>query len=353
MPTRRLLLAGLAASVLPVAGWASVGNPLWLAAAQEPGGGFALFGLDADLARTFRVPLPARGHAAAGHPTQPVAVAFARRPGTFAMVIDCATGAVRVRLEAPAGRHFYGHGAYLADGTILATTENAYATGEGRIGLWDATRGYVRIGEVASGGIGPHEVVRLPGTDVLVVANGGIRTHPDTDREKLNLDTMRPNLAYLDVDGRLLDVLEPPPDLRQASIRHLAARADGTVVAALQWEGPADRVVPLVALHRRGESGLRLLSDEPEQQARMVGYGGSASWSQDGAHVAVTGPRGGLAQIWTPATGALRRIERADICGAAPGPGGFLFTDGHGGMGNAERVRASVALNWDNHLVPL
>ena len=39
--------------------------------------------------------------------------------------------------------------------------------------------------------------------------------------------------------------------------------------------------------------------------------------------------------------------------GAAPGAGGFLFTDGHGGLGDADSVHARVGLNWDNHLVPL
>ena len=112
-------------------------------------------------------------------------MAFARRPGTFALVLDCAAGVVLRRLEAPGGRHFYGHGAFLEGGAILATTENAFETGEGRIGLWDAATGYARLGEIPSGGIGPHEAVRLPGIDTLGVANAGIRTHPASGCENL------------------------------------------------------------------------------------------------------------------------------------------------------------------------
>ena len=52
-----------------------------------------------------------------------------------------------------------------------------------------------------SGGIGPHEILRLPGARLLAIANGGIHTRPDTGREKLNLDTMRPNLTLMDEDG--------------------------------------------------------------------------------------------------------------------------------------------------------
>ncbi len=353
MTTRRAFLAGLATTTAAAAapGWAAAGSPLWLGAAREAGGGYALFGIGADLGRTFRVPLPDRGHAAAAHPTRPEAVAFARRPGTFALVIDCATGAVLRRLEAPEGRHFYGHGAFLEGGAILATTENAYASGEGRVGLWDAGAGYARLGEVASGGIGPHEVVRLPGTEVLAVANGGIRTHPASGRDKLNLDTMRPNLTYLAADGAVLDRVEPEPAMRLASIRHLAARADGTLAFAMQWQGADAAPVPLLGLHRRGEAA-RPLAAEDAAQRRLQGYAGSVAWSGDGGSVAITSPRGGVAHVFAAQGGAPRIVARADVCGAATAPGGLLFSDGAGGLASGEAERRHPCA-WDNHLVAL
>ncbi len=39
----------------------------------------------------------------------------------------------------------------------------------------------------------------MPGGRRLVVANGGLRTHPDTGRETLNPDDMSPNLALIDL----------------------------------------------------------------------------------------------------------------------------------------------------------
>ena len=357
MTTRRSFLAGsgsvagLAAVAAPAPGWAEAGSPLWLGAAREVGGGHALFGIGADLARTFRVPLPGRGHAAAAHPARAEAVAFARRPGTFALVIDCASGIVRRRLEAPVGRHFYGHGAFLDGGAILATTENDYATGEGRIGLWDAGAGYARLGEIASGGIGPHEALRLPGTDVLVVANGGIRTHPETGRETLNLAVMRPNLTYLAADGRVLDRVELEPAMRLASIRHLAARADGTVAFALQWQGEEASPVPLLGLHRRG-GPVRLLAADDEAQRRLAGYAGSVAWSGAGDAVAITSPRGGVAHVFPAAGGAPEIVERADVCGAATAPGGLVLSDGAGGLTSGRAARRHPCA-WDNHLVAL
>jgi hypothetical protein len=70
----------------------------------ETGRGFFLHGLTASGGSAVPDPLPGRGHAAAAHPTRAEAVAFARRPGTFALVIDCATGETRHRLTPPEGR---------------------------------------------------------------------------------------------------------------------------------------------------------------------------------------------------------------------------------------------------------
>ena len=74
----------------------------------------------------------------------------------------------------------------------------------------------------------PHEAMLL-GDDVICVANGGIETHPDFGREKLNLSTMKPNVAFIDrLTGDLISLRELPPDLHQVSLRHLAPDARGT-----------------------------------------------------------------------------------------------------------------------------
>ncbi|MGQ3485923.1 DUF1513 domain-containing protein [Roseovarius pacificus] len=351
---RRTFLTMLAAgTALPQATWADAGNPALLAAARDRNGDFALYGLSARGQDIFRIALPTRGHAAAVHPTAPEAVAFARRPGTFALVIDCASGDVAARLEAPRGRHFYGHGAFIEGGDILCTTENAIDSGEGRIGLWARGDGWRRIGEMPTHGIGPHEVVRLPG-DILAVANGGIRTHPDHGREKLNLDTMRPSLVYLGADGRLLEQVMLSEDLRHCSIRHLAA-ANGTVAFAMQWQGDTAKPVPLLGLHRRGEDPV--LCEPPlVESLAMQGYAGSVAFDGAGARVAITSPRGGLFQIFDTKGQFLQSLRRPDVCGIAPADEGFLVTDGLGGVFGADRSLHALASSpraWDNHLVAM
>lgn len=348
MTTRRRFLAGFAATgLVPLPTWADAGDPSFLSAARTPRGDFVLVGLDALGGERFRIPLPARGHAAAAHPTRPHAVAFARRPGTFAVVLDCQSGDVLARLDSPQGRHFYGHGTFDATGDLLFTTENDYGAGRGRIGIWDARNGYARIGEMASGGIGPHDLRVMP-SDTLVVANGGIDTHPASGREKLNLSTMRPNLSYLDIDGGITDQVEP--EYQHASIRHLSVRADGLVGLAMQWQGEVASAPALVATHLRGE-GLRDIGDGPG----LGGYVGSIAFSGAGTQLAITSPRAGEAQVFDVGTGTrLQRMIQVDICGVAASREGLMLTTGQGhviGLGQSEVPLAHHDLAWDNHLV--
>ena len=356
MTTRRAVLAGMAATLLPVPTWADAGSPSCLAAAKVADGSYALFGLTAEGGEVFRLPLPDRGHAAAAHPSRPEAVAFARRPGTFALVIDCRDGRQIARLTAAEGRHFYGHGAYSADGTLLFTPENDYAGNRGMVGVRDATAGYVQIAEFPSGGVGPHDFLRLPDGG-FAVANGGLSSHPDAGDDDFGIAEMRPNLAYLTPEGLIDESIELPPAMRRNSIRHLAVREDGLVAFALQWQGNKSDPVPLVGLHRRGEAP-RLLAADDATQADMKGYGASIAFSGDGTRVAVTSSKGGLALVFAVETGAFTGALRApDICGLARGVADFIATTGTGRIlgfaRDAVLWEAAGAAAWDNHLVRL
>lgn len=352
-PNRRALLAGFAATLLARPGWAEAGSPAWLACAREAEDRFALFGLRRDGSIAFRLPLPARGHAGARHPHQPLAVIMARRPGLYALVLDCVTGARMARLTPPEGLQFNGHAAFLQDGAVLATTEQRASDSAGRIGLWDSAT-WQRIGEWATGGIGPHEALVLP-DGRLAVANGGIATDP-TDRRKLNLPVMHASLAVLDRDGALDALLDLPAALRRSSIRHLALRADGRLAFAMQWEGDTVEPVPLLGLWQSGE-GLTLAVAPESETLLMQGYAGSVAWSEDGTRVAITSPRGGRVQIFDAAGGFLSSLSRGDICGLAPSGAGFLASDGSGllmAIGtDGARPLARHPVGWDNHLVAI
>jgi hypothetical protein len=304
---------------------------------------------------TFRIALPARGHAGAGHPLRAEAVAFARRPGAFAFVLDCARGRVLHRLTPPEGRQFNGHGAFAEGGAVLYTCEQTSGSSEGVVGVWDVEAGYVRIGELSTHGIGPHDLRLAPEGDALIVANGGIATDP-SDRRKLNIPTMRPNLAYLDRAGRLIERVELDPDLRSNSIRHLAIRPDGLVGFAMQWEGEPGAAPPLLGLHRRG-APLVLAAAPLADEMAMQGYAGSIAFSGDGTELAITSPRGGRLHRFAADGAFLGAASRSDICGLAPRNGGYLASDGLGGLIAVESgAMAALARRdcaWDNHIVAL
>lgn len=353
-PDRRGFIAGLlAVGVVPVPTWADAGTPRYLSAGATSDGRYVLCGLSSALNVLFRIPLPARGHAAAAHPTRPEAVAFARRPGTFAIVIDCVSGEEKARLDAPQGRHFYGHGVFSADGNWLYTTENDFEAGRGRVGVWDVLAGYSRVAEFDSGGIGPHDIKRMPNSEILVIANGGIDTHPDTGRTKLNIATMQANLSYI-LDGAVVETAVLPPEHHKNSMRHLAVNDAGDVAIGMQWQG--DGTAPaLVARHKRG-GGILQDALSGDMLRALDGYIGSIAYSQDGATIAATSPRGSILDTYKAADMSLTvRTHVTDVCGIAPSPRGFAMTTGAGILGfykyNQEIMKRPGSLAWDNHLV--
>lgn len=355
MATRRSFLAGvgaMAAGAVPRLGWASVGDPTLIAAGKTGRDSYVLQGLDRTGESLFQIPLPARGHAACAHPTRAEAVGFARRPGTFALVHDCGTGRVAHHLAPPENHQFNGHGTYSADGSVLMTSEVVAETSEGRVGLWE-TDGYRRIGEWATGGIGPHDL-KLMADGRLAVANGGIMTDP-TDRTKLNIGQMRPNLSLLDASGAISEVMELDAALLANSIRHLALAADGTLAFAMQWEGDPDAKVPLLGLWRPG-TRPRLCEAPPEETGLMKAYAGSVAFSGDERRVAITSPKGGVVMIFDAAGQPVATHLRADLCGLAPGQGaGLTATDGQGAVWSCTDTGLDLIARhetqWDNHLI--
>jgi hypothetical protein len=353
--TRRGFIASvLATAGVPALTWADAGGPSYLAAARAPNGRFVLCGLTAAGQETFRIALPNRAHAGTTHPVRPEAVVFARRPGTFALVVECAAGQVVQELTAPEGQHFTGHGVFSKDGETLFTGEVDNATGAGRIGVWRRAPGYRRTAQFASGGIGPHEILRLPDQDVLVVANGGIIAALNDDRTKLNIDEMRPNLTYISAAGQILDQMALPPEFHKNSIRHLAVSEAGEVAFAMQWEGAREGAPPLVGLHRRGEAA-RLLEIPAMISYRMAGYIGSIAWAQGDGGIAVSCPKGNLLVLFSAAGDFIRAVQRPDVCGLAAADGRFIATDGFGGISAVTAQGISPLsqneLAWDNHLI--
>ncbi|OHV73374.1 DUF1513 domain-containing protein [Ensifer sp. LCM 4579] len=340
----------------------------WVAA-LESRGAFALNRTDAVFASAFMAPdgrygvatlteageivdrtlLPARAHGMAFSPVSRRAVAFARRPGTYAMILAIDRPAEPVVITAAEGRHFFGHGCFSADGRLLYATENDFAANRGMVGVYDGTAGFARIGEFPTYGIGPHDMALSSDGRTLIIANGGIETHPDFGRTKLNLDHMEPSLTLVDTaTGALVEKHALPPALRQLSTRHVDIGADGRIWFACQYEGPRNDLPPLVGHFAKGEAPTFV--DLPERTTlALANYVGAIAVNRREGLVGLTSPKGNAAVTLDAKTGAVVREERiADAAGVAAAAHGFAVSSYCGSFKGHPN-----AVAWDQHIVRL
>ncbi len=333
---RKLLLAlGVSAIAVPLLArqwWMSdaEASALFVTASNDKAGNHFISGFDSNGRKHFQLKTELRGHGVVVNPVQKQrALMFARRPGTLAYEVDLSRGEMGNIIHSAPERHFFGHGCYSHDGKILYTTENDYKKNRGVIVARD-TSDWRIINEFSSYGIGPHEIRLLRSNKTLVVANGGIQTHPDYPRKKLNLPTMQPSLTYIDaLTGQLLS--DYRLDNHHLSIRHLDVRNDDLVIAILQYQGAKTDKVPLVALHH-GEDQMQPLMADAQTQTAMNQYTASACIDSISGIAGVTCPRGNLVTFWDTRQGHfLKALEIKDAGGIALArEGNFVVTTGAG-----------------------
>ncbi|MGQ7845536.1 DUF1513 domain-containing protein [Granulosicoccus sp. 3-233] len=312
--SRRALLQLALTTLLPATATATAGQQLpddgtqsgnlFISGARRGPDEHVAVVFDEQARRIASIPLSARAHGAASHRASHQACLFARRPGLYLHAFDRRDPERHLTVAPVAGRHFYGHGSYSADGRLLFATENDFDAQRGVLGIYDTAAGYQRLGEMDTGGTGPHEVVRIPGSALLIVANGGIHTHPDTGREKLNIDSMAPSLTVVDSrNGDLLARHVLPAEWHQVSLRHLAVDVEGNVWFAGQYEGAEAVIGGLAGVmsvdrslrsFQRGRSsqGLSLVELPADLQQRTSHYLSSVAVAGD--HVLFTSSKGGL-----------------------------------------------------------
>jgi len=352
---RRTFLFGAAVALAPMParalGLSGAGEELFASTCQLPDGhyGLAVFDLSEGIRFTYR--LPSRGHDVALSPDRRRAVVFARRPGTFAAAFDLTRQKEPQVFSSPADRHFYGHGTFSPDGRLLYATENDFDGARGIVGIYDPAAGYRRIGEFFSGGVGPHELVFLDERR-LIVANGGIETHPATGRQKLNLSRIDSSLCLIDpAHGEIQVTFRAPEGRGDLSIRHMGLDANADIWIGCQSEGPASETPPLVGrLGREGD--ITLFSAPDDVQATMRNYIGDVAVSRDGMRVATSAPRGNRILVWDLSGNLIEAAPIPDSCGiTASGPDTFIATRGDGAVNEIGGRRESHrGFRWDNHV---
>ncbi|KAA0594416.1 hypothetical protein J2848_004852 [Azospirillum lipoferum] len=323
-------------------------------AGAEPS--FGVAALDRTGKVLFTTATPGRAHGIVSRPGMAEAAVFARRPGRWFQTLSLADGTPGPVVRAPDDRRFTGHGDYSADGRTLYVAEDDVLREEGAIGVYDATDNYRRIGAIPTHGLGPHELILMRDGTTLAVANGGVITHPDTGRAKLNLDSMDSSLTYVEAaTGKLLDKVRLPEEHANLGMRHIALLDDGGIAFGVQDERPIGMLQPLAGAHRPGSGAVRLFDTPEDVLSRMQGYVGSVA--SDGKTVAASSPMGGIIGLWSATDGAwLGSTALADGCGLAPSGEGYLATSGLGVIepvsvsAEAGPERKAPAFRWDNHL---
>ena len=174
-------LGSLLLGALSFGGWSfsRLGSqPLVLSARDDADGQHYAVGYRLDGKRQFATRVAQRCHDIVQHPSLPLALFVARRPGTESYLIDLSDGRLLQTLVSQKDRHFYGHGVFHQSGEWLYATENDTTDpGRGVLGVYrfDGER-LQHSGEISTHGLGPHQVSWMPDGETLVVANGGIRT---------------------------------------------------------------------------------------------------------------------------------------------------------------------------------
>lgn len=333
-------------------------RPVYISAARFPNNayGVVIFAEDGRVLR--EIPIKERGHDIAVDPVFRRAVVFARRPGAFALAFDFDGSREPSLFAPPPNRHFYGHGVFARDGRLIYATEHDADTGDGVIGVYEATGGWRRVGEFPSYGVGPHEAIVLADGKTLAVANGGFGNDLATGRESIGIGVMEPNISFVDLATGALKVRHGlSGELNQLSLRHLAETPRGDVWFGGQWQGAMEEAPPLIGCVSL-DKNVRLLDAAEAPGVALRGYIGAVALSADGRYLAATAPRADRVIYADTETGKIvREIAIDDSSGVVPaGRAEFAMSTGKGVVrlghdgGSPPDLLTFAGTEFDNHL---
>jgi hypothetical protein len=248
---------------------------------------------------------------------------------------------------------------------LIFTPEHDFERAKGVVVVRDV-RNFAIVGEIDTSGLDPHEVAWLPDHRSLLVANGGIMTHPRSFRRKLNIPTMDPSLCVIDADsGKCQEQWRLPDHL--LSIRHVAMTAAGITAVGLQYEGEDKSRAPgIVALYRpataNSEARFRLLEAPAADIPKFQGYVASVAISEAHDLIAAACPYGNGVACWSISDerylGFIAASETYGLSRVADGS--ILASQRDGTAYGLDEIRlrsqflkiaSSQPIRWDDHWV--
>jgi hypothetical protein len=344
----------------------SENEELWLSAQGQDPASYSVGWINPQDESSHQQRANFRGHGLCQNPTQPEhVVMFSRRPGTQGIRLNTRSGDIDGTFHSEKDRHMQGHGCYSADGKLLYCAESSISSGEGKITVRDAET-LKQVNEFNSYGIGPHEILLMPDGHTLVIANGGLLTHPDSGRKILNLSTMRSSLTYIDSrNGDLIS--EHFLTEAKASIRHIAVASDGTVAIGLQVQREAmnnNDLTPLAAIHKPGQP-IKTLQAPTALMVKLNDYIGSVAIHSDSRIAAFASPKGDLVMFWHLDDLSWQNYHAFhDVCGLTISQDNKYFILSNS-AGKIRQINARSLIidkqksfnfsgkSWDNHMISI
>jgi hypothetical protein len=226
-------------------------------------------------------------HGVSPDPTNPKRACLFEKRGPGACEIDLEAGQVLRPIRSPENREFYGHGAFLPDGSLVYATESLIDEDYRGVVVVRDGKTLQELGEFPTSGASPHDCTLRDGGKTLVVTNGGSQKPGGQVA----------SVTYVDVETEKL-IEEVRIDSPAFNAGHLAISAAGdlaVVSAARDWM-PRES---LGAASFRPSGGVfRTMGDPFETTQRMLGESLSVAIHEPTGVVGITNPKGHLVTFW-------------------------------------------------------
>jgi len=263
-----------------------------------------LIDLDGDRQTARLIPTGFLPHAIAIDPTDPTKAAVFEKKGPGGCYVDLDAGKNLRPLVSPPERHFYGHGAYAVDGSVLYATESYLDDDHrGALVVRDA-QSFDELGTVSTFGTAPHDCMLLEDGNTMVVTNGGgalkggappCVTYVDLKAnkllEKIELKAPRFNTGHLAINHRGdLAVVSAPRD-------GLPGKGPGLGAVSLKPNG-----APIETMRKPKKVAERMKGETLSVLIHEAGFEGGETDC-----VFATHPEGNMVTVWSMRHGKLIR----------------------------------------------
>lgn len=246
----------------------------------------SLINLDVDIPQAERIALPFLGHGLAFDPRDPQRVVVFEKKGPGACVVDLRRRQIQAPLATQKTRHFYGHGAFSGDGSLLYATESLLDQDRQGVLVVRDAQTLRELGSLPTYGTAPHDCAILDEGRTMVVANGG-GAAGESD----------PCVTYIDLKTEALLERVPITSTRfNAGHVAMSRRGDLAIVSAPR-EGLSPQDLGAVAIRPAGRQAVTV--NKPQHAVRrMVGETLSVCIDEARGLVLATHPLGDCVSIW-------------------------------------------------------